>query len=315
MYLVCGEALYDVFVDSISSDALGVEMTAKAGGSPYNVAVALSRLGIEVALATEIGNDVLGRSLDLRLQQEGVDRRFVRRTGKATPLALVDVDAVGKPRYVFYGLEEALFHPDVSLVQSNWDKITGIHVGSISIVSAPSSQRLIELVRDAPIDMFVSFDPNIRLAIEPDAARWQESVAQFRQYAHFIKVSEEDLGNLYGGGFDSEKIALDWLTHRCSLVAVTRGERGATYYSRSAGKIEVSAVSVVVADTVGAGDSFQAATLAWLAENRYAAPAKLNSLSAASISELGHFAASAAAATCSQRGPEFPYRTSLQKTV
>jgi fructokinase len=257
----------------------------------------------------------LCRSLDLRLQREGVDRRFVRRGGRATPLALVDVDAAGRPRYAFYGLEEAVFHPDATLVQNNWDRITGIHVGSVPIVSAHSSRQLIELVRDVPADIFVSFDPNIRLAVEPKITRWHECVEQFRRYAHFIKVSEEDLANLYGADFNSDAIALGWLTHRCSLVTVTRGERGATYYSRSAGKIEVPPVAVLVADTVGAGDSFQAATLAWLAESRCVAPAKFNSLSAQAIAQLGHFAASAAAATCSQRGPEFPYRTSLQKTV
>jgi len=315
MYLVCGEALYDVFVDSVRSDSSHIEMTAKVGGSPYNVAVGLARLGCKVALATEIADDVLGRNLDLRLQQEGVDRRFVRRTGKATPLALVDVDAAGRPRYAFYGLDEALLHPDLSLVRNNWSRISGIHVGSIPIVSARSSQRLIELVRDVPSDIFVSFDPNIRLTIEPDVSRWHECVEHFRQYAHLIKVSEEDLANLYGTTFDADAIAHSWLAHRCSLVAVTRGERGATYYSRSAGKIEIPAVPVVIADTVGAGDSFQAASLAWLAEHRRVAPVKFNSLSAKAIGELGHFAASAAAATCSQRGPEFPYRTSLHKDV
>ena len=93
-------------------------------------------------------------------------------------------------------------------------------------------------------------------------------------------------------GYDADTIARSWLTHRCSLVAVTRGERGATYYSRSAGQIEIASLPVVVADTVGAGDSSQAATLAWLAEHRCMAPSVLNSLTAEAIRKLGNFAAS-----------------------
>jgi fructokinase len=315
MYLVCGEALYDVFMDSHGADSRHFQMTAKVGGSPYNVAVGLARLQCAVALATQVADDVLGRHLDAQLQKEGVDRRFVRHNGKATPLALVDVDSAGRPCYSFYGLEEALFHPDPALVKENWERIDGIHLGSIPIVSGLSSSPLLELARDAPSDVLVSFDPNVRLTIEPSVARWRECVARFRQFAHFIKVSEEDLSNLYGADFDADAIANSWLTGRCSLVAVTRGERGATYYSRSQGRIEIPPVPIVIADTVGAGDSFQAATLAWLAERRCVEPGLFSELSAAAITELGHFAARAAAATCSQRGPEFPYREALNERL
>jgi fructokinase len=313
MFLICGEALYDVFVDPLDTDVRRkVGLTAKAGGSPYNVAVALARLGCAASLATEIAEDTLGRNLEIRLQLEGVDRQFIRRTAKSTPLAMVDVDTAGAPRYTFYGLDSTLFHPELAAVQRQWKVMHGIHVGSIPIVSAQSSGHLLELIRVAPKKVLVSFDPNVRLAIEPNPGRWRESVERFRQHAHLIKVSEEDLVNLYGAKADLDGIARSWLSYRCSLVAVTRGERGATCYSRTAGKIEIQSVPVVVADTVGAGDSFQAAMLAWLEENRRASPAELAALSTGEIEDLGRFAASAAAATCRHRGPEFPYRKALR---
>jgi fructokinase len=225
---------------------------------------------------------------------------------------MVDVDTAGAPRYTFYGLDSTLFHPELAAVQRQWKVMHGIHVGSIPIVSAQSSGHLLELIRAAPKKVLVSFDPNVRLAIEPNPGRWRESVERFRQHAHLIKVSEEDLVNLYGAKADLDGIARSWLSYRCSLVAVTRGERGATCYSRTAGKIEIQSVPVVVADTVGAGDSFQAAMLAWLEENRRASPAELAALSTGEIEDLGRFAASAAAATCRHRGPEFPYRKALR---
>jgi len=114
--------------------------------------------------------------LEIRLQLEGVDRRFIRRTAKSTPLAMVDVDAAGAPRYTFYGLDGILFHPELAAVQKQWNVMIGIHVGSIPIVSAQSSEHLLELIAAAPKRVLVSFDPNVRLAIEPDADRWRESV-------------------------------------------------------------------------------------------------------------------------------------------
>lgn len=315
MFMICGEALYDVFVDPLKADVrLKVDLTAKPGGSPFNVAIGLARLGCPVSLATQIADDVLGRHLEARLRAEGVNCDFIRRTAKATPLAMVQLDSAGAPSYRFYGLHDLLFYPEISAVKPRWRDIVGIHVGSIPIVSPSSSGPLLELLAAAPPKVVISFDPNIRLSIEPSADRWREAVDRFRRHAHLIKVSEEDLANLYGPQADPEAIARSWLQGECVLVTVTRGAAGARYYSRHA-TLSVEAIPVTIADTVGAGDSFQAATLAWLLENHHASPAGIRALSAAEIIAMGQFAAQAAAATCRQRGPEFPYRKTIRPPV
>lgn len=312
MYLICGEALYDVFVDPTGADGdRQVALYAKAGGSPHNVAIGLARLGCAVALATETADDPLGRRLERRLKNEGVDCRFLRRTAAATPLAMVDIDHGGTARYVFHGLDRLLYHPELADVQRQWTSLFGVHVGSIPIVSKQSAAHLLKLVAAAPERVLVSFDPNVRLSLEPNAAHWQDAVEHFRRHAHLIKVSEDDLTRLYGPDADVNAVATNWLEHRCSVVAVTRGKRGATLFSRQHGRIDVDAVPVVVADTVGAGDSFQAAMLAWLAERNHISPLELSRLDAAKLADLGRFAARAAAITCRYRGPEFPYRKAL----
>lgn len=312
MYLVCGEALYDVLIDPTGAASPNkVSLSAKAGGSPHNVAIGLARLGCPVALATEIAPDTLGRLLESRLAAEGVDGKFLRRTGKATPLAMVDVDALGNARYVFHGLDAILFHPDPEAIKPHWKSIYGVHVGSIPIVSRQSSAMLLDLLRTAPKGIINSFDPNVRIAFEPDIERWRLGVESFRKLAHMIKVSEEDLKAIYGADVDEGVIAQRWLSPHCTLVVLTRGARGASLYSRSAGRVDVPAVKVIVADTVGAGDSFQAAMLAWLAEKRLASPSALAKLSPEQLSAMGHFCSQAAAITCRHRGPEFPYRKAL----
>jgi fructokinase len=312
MYLICGEALYDVFVGPPAAD-IGQQVTlyAKAGGSPHNVAIGLARLGCAVALATELAADTLGQRLELRLRTEGVDCQFIRRTAQSTPLAMVDLDASGTAHYVFHGLDRILYHPDLGMVRKKWGSLFGIHVGSIPIVSKQSAKQLLELVATAPPAALVSLDPNVRLSLQPDVARWRSAVENFRRYAHLIKVSEDDLVHMYGPDTDVAAVARSWLDHRCTLVAVTRGKRGATLYSRTVGPVDIRPVSVVVADTVGAGDSFQAAMLAWLAETRHASPFELAALATKQLQALGDFAARAAASTCRFRGPEFPYRRAL----
>jgi fructokinase len=312
MYLICGEALYDIFVDpAASGGGRHVTLSARPGGSPHNVAIGLARLGCPVAFATETANDTLGRLLEQRLATEGVNCQFVRRTAASTPLAMVDIDQAGVPRFVFHGLDRVCYHPELSAVKKLWMSLCGVHVGSIPIVSDQSAAQLEALAADAPEHVLLSLDPNVRLSHQPDANRWQMAVDKFRRYAHLIKVSEGDLVQLYGVGVDLDAVATSWLAHRCSLVVVTRSEKGATLYSRAHGRLIIKPVSVVVADTVGAGDSFQAAMLAWLAERKCETPLKLARLSAAELNSLGSFAARAAAITCRFRGPEFPYRKSL----
>jgi fructokinase len=318
MYLICGEALYDVFIDPNSSGNSTMQsLSAKAGGSPHNVAIGLARLGCPVAFATEIATDTLGRSLEARLRAEGVDCRVLRTTAKATPLAMVDVDAAGVPRYAFHGLDSVLFHPDAAAMNPLWKSIHGVHVGSIPIVSRQSSAKLLDLIKSVPQRVLTSFDPNVRLAFEPDVERWRSAVEAFREHSNLIKVSEEDLAVLFGSSAGADGVAADgiaarWLSGRCSLVVVTRGSAGASLYSSRAGKVDIPAVKVVVADTVGAGDSFQAAMLAWLEEKHAAGPAELAALSPDQLRAMGNFAAHAAATTCRHRGPEFPYRKALR---
>ncbi len=88
MFVVCGEALFDVFVpEGVSQSAFAVPFVARAGGSPFNVAIGLRRLGQPVALLTGVSNDFLGDRLMAVLQAEqlysckrcgGVHRREIR---------------------------------------------------------------------------------------------------------------------------------------------------------------------------------------------------------------------------------------------
>lgn len=309
MFLVCGEALFDLFSRSAGVDeGEAVVFRAVAGGSPYNVAIGLARLGREVAIATHLFDDALGRRLETTLRREGVDLSFVHRGTGATPLALVEVDNAGVPHYAFHGVREMCVHPEVPAHQHR--AFTGIHVGSVPIVSICSSGNLLELTRDAR-DQLISFDPNVRLSVEPDMGLWRAQVDRFRRNAHVIKVSVEDLNAIYGSQCDAHRIAARWVEDATSIVVLTRGERGCVLFSARHEPIELQVVPSRILDTVGAGDSFMAALLCWLDEANCARPAALSDLTEAQLRLMGEFASSAAAKTCSRQGPHMPRRGEL----
>jgi fructokinase len=68
---------------------------------------------------------------------------------------------------------------------------------------------------------------------------------------------------------------------------------------------------VVMADTVGAGDTFQAALIAWLTEQQLDSIDGLQRLTREQINAMLTFAVRAAALTCSKTGPDLPYRHQL----
>ena len=108
-----------------------------------------------------------------------------------------------------------------------------------------------------------------------------------------------------------QQIAQSWLTQRCQLVFLTCGSQGARVFSRQHEQWSIAAQSVKIADTVGAGDTFQAALIAWLTEHELDSIEGLQQLSKPQIDALLDFACRAAALTCSKTGPDLPYREQL----
>jgi len=311
MYLVCGEALFDFFSEEDpSGQASKVNYKAIAGGSPFNVAVGLRRLGIEAALFGGVSTDFLGRRLLQVLSDEGVNAQFLVEFAAPTTLAMVAVGANGSPQYSFRGEGCADRQLTRAHLPTLGDEVRGLHVGSFSLVVQPIGDTLLALVQRESGKRLISLDPNVRLNPQPDIQLWRDRVAELVKYADLIKVSDEDLHLLYPDQ-SPESVLEGWLQHRCQLVFLTRGGDGASVFSRQHGHWSQPAVKVVMADTVGAGDTFQAALIAWLTEQQLDSVEGLQQLTCAQIDAMLGFAIRAAALTCGKTGPDLPYRQQL----
>ncbi|WP_324746288.1 carbohydrate kinase family protein [Pseudomonas veronii] len=311
MYLVCGEALFDFFSeDDPSGQASKLNYKALAGGSPFNVAVGLRRLGIEAALFGGVSTDFLGQRLLQVLRDEGVNPQFLVEFAAPTTLAMVAVGADGSPQYSFRGEGCADRQLTRAHLPTLGDEVRGLHVGSFSLVVQPIGDTLLALVQRESGKRLISLDPNVRLNPQPDIQLWRERVAELVKYADLIKVSDEDLHLLYPDQ-SPESVLEGWLQHRCQLVFLTRGGNGASVFSRQHGHWSQPAVEVVMADTVGAGDTFQAALIAWLTEQQLDSVEGLQQLTRAQIDAMLGFAIRAAAMTCGKTGPDLPYRQQL----
>ena len=302
----------DVF--SAGDTTTGMQLDARVGGSPFNVAVGLARLGQPVSFFAAVSRGFLGERLMQALAVEGVVTTAVARTDAPTTISLVGLDVHGVPSYAFYGAgaaDRALHAGDLERLPAN---ISVVNVGSYATVVEPIASTLRALVErereKGGAGALIAFDPNIRLNVEPDLQRWRAQLAWMLPRTDLLKVSEEDLA-LLQPDTTHDAFAAAALAQGVKAVVVTRGAQGAIGWT-APGTVSVPPVPVEVIDTVGAGDTFQAALLTWLAERDALSAAAMDRLSTDDWRNALAFAARAAAITCSRRGADMPRRDELR---
>jgi fructokinase len=307
MMLSCGDALVD-FLPVAAVDGRDALVPA-VGGSCLNVAVGMARLGAEAGFVGGISTDLFGRMIADHARASEVDLRFATRSDHQTTLAFVRTVG-GEPQYAFYDEGTASRHWTWQSGTLPLDRIEVLHVGSTTLVDERSAAETLALVQEARRSVTVSFDPNCRPNLVTDKPRYVERMAAFAAAAHIVRMSDVDYDYLYGDG-DPAHRAADWLAEGASLVVITRGADGAEAWHGTAGSVAVAAPAGPVVDTIGAGDSFQAALLFALQALGQSRTQALAELSAEALRRALSFAARCAAITCSRPGADPPRRAEI----
>ncbi|MFF3318833.1 carbohydrate kinase [Streptomyces sp. NPDC003035] len=296
MIVVAGESLIDLVPEGPAATPLS-PLTPRPGGGPYNTAVALGRLGAEVAFCSRVSTDAFGEALVAGLRAAGVSDRLVQRGPEPTTLAVASVGADGSAAYGFYveGTADRLF----TLPERLPEEVRAVAFGTCSLALEPGAGAYEALLRrEAERGALTLLDPNIRPGLIPDGAAYRERFAGWLPYVSLLKLSEEDAAWLGGS-------PAAWLERGPAAVVLTRGGAGLTVFTSSF-EVTVPAVRVAVADTIGAGDTVNAALLHGLGDRA------ADSLDAAAWSALLSYAAEAAALTCTRPGAEPPYADELK---
>ena len=254
MILISGEALIDLIPDPVKANAYD----AVLGGSPYNVAIGLARLGGAAAFVSRLSADANGEALAASLA-ETASTSLVARDLRPTTLAFVmRGTAKTGSRYSFY--------IDATAYDGPWPFPAEWPEGAITCMSARSppsapamAQSVVAALTAARPHASISFDPNIRPLVTPDRDAVARLVERQASLAHLVKASQEDLEWLYPGRAIEDSLAA-WAAFGPRFCIATLGARGALAYLGKE-RMEISAPRVEVVDTVGAGDSFMSALL------------------------------------------------------
>ncbi len=304
MIVVAGEALIDLVPEGREAGAGLPVLAPRLGGGPYNTAVALGRLGSPVAFCSRVSRDAFGEALLDGLRAAGVDLSCVQRGPEPTTLAVASIGADGSAGYSFYveGTADRLFSAPEHLPEG----VRAMSFGTCSLVLEPGASAYEELLRRAAgRGVFTALDPNVRAALIPDADAYRARFRSWLPSVSLLKLSQEDADWL-GGGPE------EWLAAGPSAVVVTRGGEGLWLYMRDGMELRVPGERVDVVDTIGAGDTVNAALLHGLAARDALSAEASAGLGAAGWRDVLRFAARAAAVTCSRPGAEPPYAAELR---
>ena len=286
---------------------------AVLGGSPFNTAVGLGRLGVPTAFSGRLSGDTMGEAFRKRLEETGVDMRFVLPSPDPSPLAFVTRGtAATGARYSFYLRKTAYDGP--SPLPLDWpDHAAHLHVGSFSAVDGVLGEAALAALAAAGSRATTSFDPNIRPFVVPAREETVRLVEARVRLSTVVKASEEDFDWLYPGTRPADAIAR-WAEMGPRLVVMTRGGAGAEAYFGGDRLIQ-PAPTIDVVDTVGAGDSFMAALLAAMTDSGALGAGPIRVPTEREVGEWLMFAIAASAITCTRQGADPPTRQEVNKVL
>jgi fructokinase len=297
MIAVVGEALIDLVVDDEGAVA------ARPGGGPFNTARTLGRLGAPTTFLGRLSRDAFGRLLRASLRRDGVAVGVPAPADAPTTLAVADIGPDGAASYEFYLSGTAAADLDYSrLSGAVSDDLTAVYVGSLALVMEPIACSIERLLADLPPDALLLIDPNCRPAAIADKDAYLDRFEGLMHRADAVKVSVEDLEYLCPG-VPAEVAATTLLGEKLALVLVTDGPRPARAFLPS-GEVIVPVPEVPVVDTIGAGDAFGGAFLAWWAANGLG---RDDLRIAAQVRHALQAAAEVASLTCARAGAEPPW--------
>ena len=328
MFVVGGESLIDLISEPVGADGT-IRLVAHQGGSPYNCAIALSRLGNETGFLCPISTDGFGTYLLGPLAEAGVRPLLAERVAAYTTLAVVTFDARKSAQYGFYRNADRAFTRE-GLIAGLPEQLEVFQVGGFCPIEPEDAAAWMAVAEEAARrGATLSMDPNVRPSLVPDFAGYKARLSQFLDLVNLVKVSIEDLGALErnravkvsdfsAGEIEAlvDRYVADFLARpNMGLVVVTFGEEGSRAFTRAGAATAEIYPAEPFGDTVGAGDSLMAGILTTLHERGVLSRDGLRGLDSEALGEVLRFGAVVAGLNCRHVGCVPPTRAEVDAVL
>jgi fructokinase len=304
--VVCGEALIDL---THGAHDAPMHYVGHEGGGPCNTAVALGRLGTPTGFLGRLGVDRFAQALRVHMGTSNVDLRYVVDSTDPTMLAVATIGEGGNAEYAFYLTGTADVGLTVPTLPQLADAVRVLHFGTLALALEPVGSALCALAAREKSKRLIALDPNVRLVAIADVDSYRARIEEMVGLADVVKISDADLAGLWPNvGVDEQARLL--FQSGPALLCVTRGGDGVSVHHHS-GVFHVASARVEVVDTIGAGDTFNAALLHHLVQTGVDTRALILGMSSEAVRTAVEYAVRAAAVTCTRAGANPPWAHEL----
>ena len=228
------------------------------------------------------------------------------------PLVRLPQKTAQEPQFAFYANDAVDRSMTIADLPEQFGKdITAMHFGSISLVLEPGATALEALMIRESRRRVLTLDPNVRPAVISDAKIYRQRFSKWVSLVDILRLSQVDMEYLYPDK-SIEELLPEWFGSGVGLIILTQGVKGSHGYLPNGINVFVPAKKITVKDTIGAGDTFFSAALAYLFDHEKLSHRTLVSeMTAEELEVCLTFATKAAAINCTREGADPPYKNEM----
>ncbi len=248
-----GETIMDIIFKN------GQPTAAVPGGSVFNGIISLGRLGQNVTIISETGNDRVGNMILDFMKDNGVDTQNVNvYHDSRSAISLAWLNDRNDAEYSFYK-----DYPKARLEVAEWPDIHEddiVMMGSYFVLNPILRPKVKEFLDYAHAHgALIYYDLNFRSTHRAEAIKLYADILENLEYADIVRGSTEDLENMFGTS-DAEKVYKKEIDFYCKNMICTAAGGDITLITPSVSK-SYSVEKIETVSTIGAGDNFNAGVI------------------------------------------------------
>jgi fructokinase len=227
------------------------------GGSPTNVAVNATRLGLNSVLVATCGQDGLGEYIVRKLKANNVITSHVKKIDHMPTSVIFVSKSTGTPDFIPFREADSQIDPS-QITDDLLESAKIFHTTCFALSKDPARTTILESAKRAKqLGLKTSIDINFSERIWNDREEAKLVLKEYLATDPLVKLSEDDCYRLFSESKTEDFIFEYFHNLGASTICLTKGKEGVVLSDKKFGLFHQKAIPVLeIKDATGAGDAF-----------------------------------------------------------